>query len=67
LSGFWIGWLSSFFLVITGICGDLFVSMIKRRLGIKDTSNMLGSHGGWLDRTDGVKMAIIAYTPFLFF
>lgn len=34
----------------TGITGDLLCSYSKRQLGIKDWSNILGSHGGFLDR-----------------
>ena len=34
--------------------GDLFFSLIKRRLNIKDFSNSLGSHGGILDRIDSM-------------
>ncbi len=45
--------------VFLGILGDLFVSMCKRKIGIKDTSRLLGSHGGWLDRVDGIYMTVI--------
>ena len=34
--------------------GDLFESMIKRDLEIKDTGNVFGPHGGMLDRVDAV-------------
>lgn len=33
--------------------GDLTASFIKRKIGIKDFSNILGKHGGVLDRFDG--------------
>ena len=40
--------------------GDLFESMLKRDLGVKDASNVFGSHGGVLDRLDGALFAIPA-------
>jgi len=46
-------------LIIWGILGDLFVSIFKRLLGVKDISSLLGSHGGYLDRVDGIYMAYI--------
>ncbi len=40
--------------LVVGVMGDLFKSFIKRQLGIKDFSNTLGGHGGFVDRFDAV-------------
>ena len=70
--GFWLAglyqdWLSGPEALLFGLCiailaplGDLFESMIKRDLDVKDTGRMLGPHGGLLDRLDAVLFTVVA-------
>ncbi len=60
--------LFGFALALTATVGDLVESLIKRDLGIKDISNWLPGHGGFLDRLDSVlPSAAVAYALFLIF
>ena len=43
-----------FVLCIVDVYGDLYFSLVKRIVKIKDYSNMLGEHGGILDRIDAM-------------
>jgi len=39
--------------------GDLFESLIKRDVGIKDAGSMFGAHGGALDRLDAIIFTVV--------
>ena len=66
-AGLYQDWLSGADALIMGAViaavapiGDLFESMLKRDLGVKDTGRLFGPHGGILDRLDAVFFTVVA-------
>jgi phosphatidate cytidylyltransferase len=70
--GFWFAglyqdWLPGIDALVMGMAigviapiGDLFASLIKRDLGVKDTGRLFGPHGGLIDRLDAVLFTVVA-------
>ena len=53
-------------LCVAGIAGDLYASIIKRKLGIKDYGNLIPGHGGVLDRVDSILFIAPLVYAFMF-
>ncbi len=61
----WVG--MAFVVVLASTWGDLFESLVKRSLGVKDSGNIIPGHGGILDRFDSALFALPAATIYLYF
>lgn len=61
LDGLMLGGLAACFNPV----GDLFESMVKREIGIKDSGTLLPGHGGFLDRLDAIIMCAPAFFIYL--
>jgi phosphatidate cytidylyltransferase len=51
--------LIGFLVALAAPVGDLFESMIKRDLAVKDTGRLFGAHGGVLDRLDAAIFTVV--------
>ena len=65
-AGLYQDWLSHGEALAIGACvacaaplGDLFESLVKRDLGVKDTGRLFGAHGGVLDRLDAAFFTVV--------
>jgi phosphatidate cytidylyltransferase len=55
----------SLIIIILATFGDFVESYMKRKLGIKDSGNLIPGHGGILDRMDSIYLSVLPYLVIL--
>ena len=65
-SGLWLA-LAGVPICLAGQMGDIAESWLKRRAGVKDSSNLIPGHGGFMDRFDALSGAVLAVSALLAF
>jgi phosphatidate cytidylyltransferase len=53
-------------IIFFAIFGDFVESYMKRKLGVKDSGDILPGHGGVLDRIDSIYLSALPYLVILF-
>ena len=57
-------WWAAIPILVGAQLGDIAKSLLKRGVGVKDSSSLLPGHGGFLDRIDGILGALVVVSLF---
>ena len=55
----------SFVIIVFATFGDYVESYMKRKVGVKDSGNLIPGHGGILDRMDSIYLSLLPYLVIL--
>ena len=58
-------WIAGLIIIVSSIFGDLAESFYKRKLGVKDSGNLIPGHGGILDRIDSILLSSLPYLTYV--